>query len=434
MGTMTGWSPTTGDTVGIAINAEWIAAKTICSSPHTTNSIAAFQWAVNPDGNPSTITDMPDAISNSWYDPSTTNECSGIYKTTMDAIEAAGIAVVFSAGNNGPGASTITKPKNINTDEANVFCVANINGASYLSGNLNPIASSSSRGPSLCGGTGSLLFKPEVSAPGTSVRSAVPGGGYGLKSGTSMASPHVAGAITLLREAFPTLTGWEIKMALYNTAIDLGTAGEDNTYGKGLIDIFAAYNVLLPVELSAFTAVQKGNDVLLNWTTSTEINNSGFNVQRKDTEGNWTEAGFVSGKGSTTEISKYEFTDKGLNSGSYIYRLQQVDFDGSFEYSPEVEITVSAPTNFALMQNYPNPFNPATTIEFSLPEKSDVTLNIYSALGELVTTLATGDFDAGYHTINFDASKLTSGTYMYQITANYDGKIFTSTKKMSLVK
>jgi flagellar hook assembly protein FlgD len=86
------------------------------------------------------------------------------------------------------------------------------------------------------------------------------------------------------------------------------------------------------------------------------------------------------------------------------------------------------------MQNYPNPFNPATTIEFSLPEKSEVTLNIYSSLGELVTTLAAGSFDAGYHTVNFDASKLTSGTYMYQITANYAGKIFTSTKKMSLVK
>jgi bacillopeptidase F len=241
MGTMVGWSPTTGDTVGVAIDAEWIAAKTICSSPHTTNSIAGFQWAMDPDGNPGTINDMPDAISNSWYDPSTSNECAGIYKTTLDAVEAAGIAVVFSAGNSGPGTSTITRPKNINTDEVNVFCVANINGASYLGGNMDPITSSSSRGPSLCGGTGSFLIKPEVSAPGTSVRSAYNGGGYANLTGTSMASPHVAGAIALLRQFAPNLTGKQIKLALYNTAKDLGTPGEDNTYGKGLIDVYAAF-------------------------------------------------------------------------------------------------------------------------------------------------------------------------------------------------
>lgn len=116
-----------------------IAAKTICSSPHTSNSIAAFQWAMNPDGNPATIDDMPDAISNSWYDPNVTNECTGIYKTTLDAVEAAGIAVVFSAGNSGPGASTITKPKNINTNEVNVFCVGAIDAALYSGGNNNPI-------------------------------------------------------------------------------------------------------------------------------------------------------------------------------------------------------------------------------------------------------------------------------------------------------
>ena len=97
MGTMTGWSPITGDTVGVAPGAEWIAAQTICSSPHTSNSVAAFQWAMNPDGDPLTITDMPDVISNSWYDPDVTNECSGIYKTTLDALEAAGLAIVFSA-------------------------------------------------------------------------------------------------------------------------------------------------------------------------------------------------------------------------------------------------------------------------------------------------------------------------------------------------
>ncbi len=282
MGTMAGRSPATGDTVGVAIDAQWIAAKTICSSPHTSNSIAAFQWAMNPDGNPSTINDMPDAISNSWYDPDVSNECSGIYKTTLDALEAAGIAVVFSAGNAGPGTSTITKPKNINTDEVNVFCVANIVGSSYLGGSNDPINSGSSRGPSVCGGTGSLLIKPEVSAPGTSVRSSYPGGGYANLTGTSMASPHVAGAIALLKSFAPTLTGRQIKLALYNTAKDLGAVGEDNTYGKGLIDVYAAFlslgspDTLPPTTITDLAVVEPtSNSLKLTWAAPADSSPSG---------------------------------------------------------------------------------------------------------------------------------------------------------------
>lgn len=232
------------DTVGVAPNAQWIAARTICSSPHTSNSIAAFQWAMNPDSNASTSSDMPDAIGNSWYDPDVTNECSGIYKTTLDALEAAGIAVVFSCGNNGPGASTITKPKNINTNLVNVFSVGNINGNIAFP---YAIASSSSRGPSACGGTGSLLIKPEVVAPGTSVRSSYPGGGYSSLTGTSMACPHIVGAVALLKQVAPNMTGKQLLEALYNTAVQLPVGGvENNDYGKGVIDVFAAYQSLGP--------------------------------------------------------------------------------------------------------------------------------------------------------------------------------------------
>lgn len=266
------------DTIGVAPDAQWIAAKTICSSPHTSKSIAAFQWAMNPDNNPNTVNDMPDVISNSWHDPNTTNECTGIYKTTFDAVEAAGIAVVFSAGNQGPSASTITKPKNINTNEVNVFAVGNINGntAGY------PIANSSSRGPSTCGGTGSLLIKPEVVAPGTSVRSAIRGGTYGTMSGTSMASPHVAGAIALLKQVFPDLTGTQIKYALYNTAVDLGVDGEDNTYGKGLIDVYAAFLYLSnrdsvpPTQITDLFVSEAGsNHLKLIWTSPSDASPGG---------------------------------------------------------------------------------------------------------------------------------------------------------------
>ncbi len=894
MGTMVGRSLTTPDTVGVAINAEWIAAKTICSSPHTSNSIAAFQWAMNPDGNPSTIDDMPDAISNSWYDPDVTNECSGIYKTTLDAVEASGIAVVFSAGNNGPGASTITKPKNINTNEVNIFCVAAIDASLYSGGNTNPIASFSSRGPSTCGGAGSLLIKPEVSAPGVNVRSSGTSTGYNLLSGTSMASPHVAGAIALLKEFAPTLTGQQIKFALYNTAVDLGTAGEDNNYGKGIIDLMAAFlslgtpdtippstvndlqvtdptsnslrltwtapldtsiggvvqydvrwslspitdtssfyaanpltypgvpgapgtpqellvsglnfsttyyfairsrdswgnwsdvsnspsgttlsapvisvspasmlkvlmpnttvidsvmisnvsttastlnftvtlenntfpseavdiklvpknpiisegnpdemkgsekerrgmsiegqggpdifgyrwidsdepngpqyvwndittnpsavqitswtgtlddgyttvplgmtfpfygnnytqgylstngflsftslssshftngtipntalpnnviapfwddldgrtqgtvhylqepgkftiqytnwqkysgtgsltfqmvlyssgkimiyynnmnatlnsatvgienstgtdglqivyngnyvhnnmairieaapewlltntfggmlyngnsmaveltfktedyplgsysmdmviqsndpvtpsvtvpiqmEIVIPVELTGLTAKSDRDNVVIEWQTSTETNNQGFEIQRK-LEGveSWTVAGYVSGKGTTTERQTYQYVDKQLRAGKYIYRLKQIDLDGTIEYSQQIEVEVRVPEEYVLYQNYPNPFNPTTTIEFSLPEKSEVVMSIYNSLGEKVRELVNGSMEAGYQRVVFDARELPSGTYVYQINAKGSTKSFIQSKKMTLVK
>lgn len=896
MGTMTGWSPTTGDTVGVAPDAEWIAAQTICSSPHTSNSVAAFQWAINPDGDPLTISDMPDVISNSWYDPDVTNECSGIYKTTLDAVEAAGIAVVFSAGNNGPGTSTITKPKNINTNDVNVMCTAAIDGNAYIGGNTNPIASFSSRGPSLCGGTGSLLIKPEVSAPGVNVRSSGSATGYTVLSGTSMAAPHVAGAVALLKQFAPNLTGRQILEALYNTAIDLGAAGEDNNYGRGLIDVYAAflslgtpdstapdpitdlsvinptsntltlqwtvpydssmngvrgydirystspitdttafnnaaqlaftevpgafgetetylveglsfatpyyfsikskdvwsnwsalsnnatgttlaapvisvtpdsihhtlvqmdvvvdtitisnisvdpstldfsvslqnntfpessvgarvipnYNYLadandvmlkndpkeisgisidgsggpdvfgykwkdsnepngpqyiwyditsnpnatqvtfpngtlddgytnampigfnfnfygvdysnvylstngfisfsalssatytnaqipasgapenmiaffwddldgrtqgtvhqlqdgdkyyiqftnwqkysgtgsltfqlvlhqngkiivyynnmnatlnsatvgienatatdglqvvynanyvannlalefaadpdwlsndinggsifngnsvdieltfsaedypegfysmdvvinstdpinsevivpvsmeiatIPVELTSFAVSSERNNILLTWSTATETNNSGFQIERKlNGTSDWKTVSFVSGKGTTTERTTYTYQDKGVAVGKYSYRLKQIDFDGTFDYSSIVEADVTTPDEYTLYQNYPNPFNPSTAIEYSLPEKSNVTISIYSAIGELVMTLVNGVVDAGYQKAVFNANGLTSGTYIYQIKAVGSDRTFTDTKKMILIK
>ncbi len=275
VGTMVGWSPTTGDTIGVAIGAQWIAAKTICSSPHTSNSIAAFQWALNPDGNPSTINDMPDVINCSWWDPNITDQCdpSNIYRTTLLALEAAGIAVVFSAGNNGPGVSTITAPKNINANKTLIFSVGAISGSSYLSGSNDPVASFSSRGPSTCGGTGSLLIKPEVSAPGVSVRSSGTATGYSLKSGTSMAAPHVAGAVALLKQAAPNLTGRQILEALYYSSKDLGVSGEDNNYGMGLIDVYAAYLLLAVPDTTPPTQITDlsvsnptSNSLSLQWT------------------------------------------------------------------------------------------------------------------------------------------------------------------------
>ncbi|NOX17864.1 MAG: S8 family serine peptidase [Chlorobi bacterium] len=333
MGTMCGLETATNDTIGVAIGAEWIAAKTICSSPHTSNSIAAFQWAIDPDGDPGTTDDMPAAISNSWYDPSANADLCGdanVYYSTLNAVEAAGIAVVFSAGNSGPSAQTITAPKNLNTDEVNIWATGAIDGSSYLGGNNNPIASFSSRGPSRCGGDGSLLIKPEASAPGVSVRSSTLGTSYGYKSGTSMASPHVAGAIALLKQFAPSLTGREIKMALYNTAVDLGTTGEDNDYGTGVIDVYAAFLSLgtpddIPpttiTDLSVVNVYSNGYD--LTWTAPSDDSQNGvvaYDIRVSDTPINndndfetATQVSFGSpaeaGQTETLQISGLDFND-----------------------------------------------------------------------------------------------------------------------------
>lgn len=247
-GIMVGLDAANNDTIGVAFGAKWIASQHLCSASnaYTSNAIATFQWAINPDGNASTVNDRPDVINCSWYDPYVATACDPTYINTFNSVEAAGIAIVFSAGNSGSGTSTITNPKNINTSLVNTFCVANVSAT--VCGGAYSINSTSSRGPSTCGGTGSLLIKPEVAAPGTSVRSCVgttvSSTGYAYYSGTSMAAPHVSGAIAILKEAFPSLTGTQIKTAIYNTCTDLGVAGEDNIYGQGMVDIEAAYNNL----------------------------------------------------------------------------------------------------------------------------------------------------------------------------------------------
>lgn len=240
MGIMCGRNTATGDTVGVAPDAYWMAAGiTDCpGASYPSMNIAAYQWAMDPDTNASTM-NMPDVINCSWRDPTAVDECFfSIYRTTLTAVEAAGIAVVFSAGNSGPVPASITPPKNINIDSVNVFCVGNINGSTLL------ISTSSSRGPSLCGGSGTLLIKPEVCAPGTSIRSTWSGSSYSSISGTSMASPHVAGSIALLKQVAPGMTGKQLKAILFSTATDLGAAGEDNDYGKGLINLNKAYMML----------------------------------------------------------------------------------------------------------------------------------------------------------------------------------------------
>ncbi|MFI5406381.1 MAG: T9SS type A sorting domain-containing protein [Nitrososphaerales archaeon] len=194
---------------------------------------------------------------------------------------------------------------------------------------------------------------------------------------------------------------------------------------------FADINNPLPVELVSFTAELIKSKIVLDWTTATETNNSGWNIERKLSDQQWQRIGFVEGKGNSTSTQQYSFTDRDLNSGNHQYRLQQIDYDGTTNYSEVVEVDVTiVPDRFALYQNYPNPFNPSTTIKFDVPFSAFVSLSIYNSIGEKVGTVINEQMEAGVHSIRFDASNLSSGIYIYRLTA--DNQVFAN--KMLLIK
>lgn len=240
MGSVTGASPTTGDTVGVAPGAYWIASAPIDRGggiPRTvSDAILSFEWMVDPDGDPGTNWDVPAVCSNSWglttghgYPP-----CDELFWSYLDACEAAGTVILFSAGNE--AFSGLRRPADRATDDYRTCAVAAVD-ANYPNW---PIADFSSRGPTYCTPGGGAAIKPDIAAPGVSVRSCYPGGGYTTMSGTSMASPHVNGVVALMRQVNPNLSVEMIKQIIYDTAYDLGDPGEDNYYGWGMIDAFEA--------------------------------------------------------------------------------------------------------------------------------------------------------------------------------------------------
>lgn len=187
---------------------------------------------------------------------------------------------------------------------------------------------------------------------------------------------------------------------------------------------------IIPVELTSFVASVSGNSVKLNWSTATELNNAGFEIERKLSGGEWVKIGFVKGAGTTTVTQNYSFTDKNLSSGKFSYRLKQIDFDGKFEYSKTIEVDVNPVLNFELAQNYPNPFNPTTSIRFSIPQDGNVKLVVYNLLGQEVKTLINKNMTAGIYSVNFNAEDIFSGVYIYRLEHNGNAL----TKKMTLIK
>lgn len=216
---------------------------------------------------------------------------------------------------------------------------------------------------------------------------------------------------------------------------------------SGIIDRF--YNVnagqifevvegqTIPVELASFDVTAAGNDVILKWTTATEKNNRGFEIERqlvglpgRSLQSKWAVIGFTAGSGTTTEPQSYSFINNDVSGGSYVYRLKQIDFNGSSSYSKELQVEVYA-SQFLLEQNYPNPFNPVTTIKFSLPaDMNNVRVTIYNILGQKVTELVNGPLAPGTYQYKWDAGNFDSGVYVCELRT---GK-FTAVRKMLLLK
>jgi hypothetical protein len=231
----------------------------------------------------------------------------------------------------------------------------------------------------------------------------------------------------------------------------------DSTYGyKTIIEVFNPYspgtynltypphhlnnlsNPVLPVELVSFKAsLCSDREVLLDWTTATEVNNYGFKVERKvlsqqSAVGNndFEPIGFVAGSGNSNSTKSYDFVDNKLNGGSkFAYRLKQIDNNGAFTYSSiqEVELLLN---EYVLSQNYPNPFNPTTTIEYIIPQAGQVSLSVYDVLGERVSDLVNEFKESGIYTVDFDASNLSSGSYIYVLRSNGN----TVSKKLTVIK
>jgi Secretion system C-terminal sorting domain len=199
-------------------------------------------------------------------------------------------------------------------------------------------------------------------------------------------------------------------------------------------------DIPLPVELSSFTAIASNSSAALSWKTATEKNNYGFEIERKlvgshsstsAQSDSWSKLGFVAGNGTSNTEHIYSYTDNTALSGTYMYRLKQIDNDGTYKYSSETEVTISIPKVFALNQNYPNPFNPTTTLTFTLAQDGFTTLKIYDILGKKVAALVNGEMKAGVqNTVTFDASKLSSGVYFSRLDNNGNAQI----KKLLLMK
>jgi hypothetical protein len=231
---------------------------------------------------------------------------------------------------------------------------------------------------------------------------------------------------------------WTVESTTMNTTNHFGsfTASSLSTFS------FDDGATPLPVQLVSFTAAGSRGGAELRWSTATETNNYGFEIERRSVSvgqtflsvrsDEWLKVGFVPGAGTSTSPREYSYTDEGVAPGRYAYRIKQIDNGGAFQYFGAVEVEIGAmPNAFTLAQNYPNPFNPSTTISFTLAQNGHAALKVFDMLGREVMVLFDREAQAGQlYTATFDASRLATGVYIYTLESNGQRLI----KRMNFVK
>jgi TQXA domain-containing protein len=204
--------------------------------------------------------------------------------------------------------------------------------------------------------------------------------------------------------------------------------------GPGTLKTTADWGAL-PVEMASFISSVNGRNVTLNWSTISEINNSGFEIERSASENSWKKIGFVYGTGNSTVANNYSFNDNNLSTGRFSYRLKQIDFNGNFEYfNLSNDVNIGVPETFRVSQNYPNPFNPSTKINYDIPFDGNVSVKIFDMSGKELFTVVNQNQTAGYYSFSFDGSNLATGAYFYRVSVNGSLENLVMTKKMMLVK
>jgi Secretion system C-terminal sorting domain len=215
------------------------------------------------------------------------------------------------------------------------------------------------------------------------------------------------------------------------------TFTDNGTLGEGTPP--SVTDPALPVEISTFLVHSLNGIVEINWETTLEINNYGFEIQRLSEGADWKKIAFIHGHGNSNSPKTYSYTDATIFlSGQYFYRLKQIDIDGKYEYSDVVEVKIGVPNNYELHQNYPNPFNPSTIIKYSIPKQSSVRLTVFDVLGSEIITLVNKEQLEGNYEIELDGTEFSSGIYFYRISAgdpaSSAGQVYVETKKMILLK